>query len=173
MSLSYQDVFNLRSDFTMEDLNQAYDDKIRIARKEIKNEVDRQLYYDSLVKYYEEARKDLYHSQSESNMFDYNYNSDDPFKVFDQFPKIFGNMDSMMNRAFENFDKNYSSSSSYSERTLPDGSKLIIENNSLNKNGDLRKNTNSYRRLRDGRTEPVDYDEAMKLFGLKNQKYLM
>ena len=80
-----------------------------------------------------------------------------------------------MNRTFGNLNNSsvYSSSSSYSEKTLPDGSKLVVENNTTNKNGDLRRNTNSYRRLRDGRTEPVEYEEAMKHLQGNNQKSLM
>jgi len=188
MSLSYQDVFNLRSEFTMEDLNQAYDDKLKNARKSIRNENDRQLYLDSLAKYYEEARRDLYHSQSENDMFNSAFDSSfDSFQSFPSFgggndmfnssfstfPSIFRNMENMMNRTFNNNSNVCSSSSSYSEKTLPDGSKLVMENNTTNKNGDLRRNTNSYRLLRDGRTEPVEYEEAMKHLQGNNQKSLM
>jgi hypothetical protein len=187
MSLSYQDVFNLRPEFTMEELNQAYDDKLKNARKSIRNEIDRQLYLDSLAKYYEEARRDLYHSQSENDMFNTAFNSSfDSFQSFPKFagndmfnssfstfPSIFRNMENLMNRTFNNNSNVYSSSSSYSEKTLPDGSKLVVENNTTNKNGDLRRNTNSYRRLRDGRTEPVEYEEAMKHLQGNNQKSLM
>jgi hypothetical protein len=176
MSLSYQDVFGLRPNFTLEDLNQAYDDKIQNARRTIRNEIDRQMYLDSLTKYFEEAQKDLYYSQSENDMF----NSSFPSSFEDQgffnttFPSIFKNMENMMNRTFSNINNNvYSNSTSYSEKTLPDGSKLIVENNTTNKNGDFRRNTSSYRRLKDGRIEPVEYDEAMKQLQGNNQKYLL
>ena len=113
MSLSYQDVFNLRPEFTMEDLNQAYDDKLKNARKSIRNEIDRQLYLDSLAKYYEEARRDLYHSQSENDMFNSAFDSFQSFpsfgggndmfnSSFSTFPSIFRNMENMMNRTFNN-----------------------------------------------------------------------
>ena len=82
-------------------------------------------------------------------------------------------MENMMNRTFGNLNNSNVCSSSYSEKTLPDGSKLVIENNTTNKNGDLRKNTNSYRLLRDGRTEPVEYEEAVKHLQGNNQKSLM
>ena len=183
--ISYRDVFNLTEDFTMEDLNQAYDDKLKNARKSIRNEIDRQLYLDSLAKYYEEARRDLYHSQSENDMFNTAFNSSfDSFSQFEgndmfnssfsTFPSIFRNMENMMNRTFSNINNNvYSNSTSYSEKTLQDGSRLIVENNTTNKNGDLRRNTSSYRRLKDGRTEPVEYEEAMKQLQGNNQKYLL
>ena len=175
--ISYRDVFKLESNFTMQDLNQAYDEKIKHARRTMKNELDKQIYLESIAKFYEEARKELYYSQSENDMFDSTFSS------------YFNDMSTMMNNTFKNFDSNfdsqfgnsfpqiggYTSSSSYKETTLPDGSKLIIKNNTTTDNGEVKTHTNSYRRLRDGTTEPVDYEEAIKqLSGNEiNKKYLM
>jgi len=55
----------------------------------------------------------------------------------------------------------YSSSTTYRERTMPDGSKIVLKETSDNRNGDVTRTTNSYRQLASGATEPIDYENAL------------
>lgn len=55
-----------------------------------------------------------------------------------------------------------SNSTSYREKTLPDGSRIIVNESTTNKNGEVSRNTSSYRRLANGTTEAINYEDALK-----------
>jgi hypothetical protein len=65
----------------------------------------------------------------------------------------------------------YSSSSSYREQLMPDGTRLVLRETNSNDNGNITRNTKSYRRLQDGKTEPIEFEEALKQ--IDSRKYLM
>ncbi len=46
---------------------------------------------------------------------------------------------------------------------LSDGSRLVIEKNTINKNGKVQETTHSYKKLKDGTIETIDYDKALEL----------
>lgn len=62
-----------------------------------------------------------------------------------------------------------SNSTSYREKTLPDGSRIIVNESTTNKNGEVSRNTSSYRRLANGTTEAINYEDAVKQLGSQQE----
>ena len=62
-----------------------------------------------------------------------------------------------------------SNSTSYREKSLPDGSRIIVNESTTNKNGEVLRNTSSYRRLANGTTEAVNYEDALKQLGSQQE----
>ena len=58
MSRTYQDVFTLKSDFTEEQLQNAFNFKYKFALTII-DDVERYNYIEKLIVYFQEAKKDL------------------------------------------------------------------------------------------------------------------
>lgn len=153
MPVSYQSVFGLNPDFSQEDLEQAYEHKVNNIKNTVKDEIDRHLLLDQLDRMYTQARRDLYYEQRwDNDLFGFN-------RFFQTIHRDF----QRLRQPFEyNRNEIFSSSTVYNERTLPDGSRLVVQKSSKNDNGNVTETTNSYKKWNDGKTEPVDYSEAVK-----------
>ncbi len=162
MSLSYKNVLGLEDAYTLEQLNQAYLNKIRSINTSQLSDIDKQVYAETLKRYYNQAKNELHRRQL------FNFFEDDMMSEL-RMPQLFSTRDINTNN---NFSSNvYSSSSTYKEKLMPDGSRIVVNESSSNNNGEITKNTNSYRRLPNGETEPIEYNEALKQ--IQNKLYLM
>ena len=166
MSLSYKNVLGLEDAYTLDKLNQAYLNKIRTINTTQLTDIDKQVYSETLKRYYNQAKNELHRRQL------FNFFEDDMISEL-RMPQLFSTRDvNTANNNSNNFSSNvYSSSSTYKEKLMPDGSKIVVNESSSNNNGEITKNTNSYRRLPNGETEPIEYNDALKQ--IQNKLYLM
>jgi len=140
------------------------------------SDVDLTVYKESLEKYYVEAKQHLHNKE----LFSYQRIGHFPlFGGFSGFGSLTGfqsPIDSLfldlnsVDRASRN-EQIYSSSSSYREQLMPDGTRLVLRETNSNDNGNITRNTKSYRRLQDGKTEPIEFEDALKQ--IDSRKYLM
>jgi len=176
MSITFNTVLNLPTDFTIEDLNNAFQQKLNALAKSGLSDVDLTVYKESLEKYYVEAKQHLHNKE----LFSYQRIGHFPlFGGFSGFGSLTGfqsPIDSLfldlnsVDRASRN-EQIYSSSSSYREQLMPDGTRLVLRETNSNDNGNITRNTKSYRRLQDGKTEPIEFEDALKQ--IDSRKYLM
>jgi hypothetical protein len=162
MSLSYKNVFGLEDSYTLEQLNQVYWNKINTISTSELSDIDKQVYVETLKKYYNQAKNELHRKQL------FNFFDEDIITSELRIPKLFSTRNIETNNSSSNV---YSSSSTYKEKLMPDGSRIVVNESSSNNNGEITKNTNSYRRLPNGDTEPIEYNEALKQ--IQNKLYLM
>jgi hypothetical protein len=179
MSITFNTVLNLPTDFTIEDLNNAFQQKLNAFAKSGLSDVDQTVYKESLKKYYVEAKQHLHNKEL------FSYNRMGHFPLFGGFSG-FGGLGSLtgfqspidslfldlnsVERPYRN-EQIYSSSSSYREQLMPDGTRLVLRETNSNDNGNITRNTKSYRRLQDGKTEPIEFEDALKQ--IDSRKYLM
>lgn len=176
MSITFNTVLNLPTDFTIEDLNNAFQQKLNALAKSGLSDVDLTVYKESLEKYYVEAKQHLHNKE----LFSYQRIGHFPlfggFSVFGSLTGFQSPIDSLfldlnsVDRASRN-EQIYSSSSSYREQLMPDGTRLVLRETNSNDNGNITRNTKSYRRLQDGKTEPIEFEDALKQ--IDSRKYLM
>ena len=182
MSITFNTVLNLPTDFTIEDLNNAFQQKLNAFAKSGLSDVDVTVYKESLEKYYVEAKQHLHNKEL------FSYHRIGHFPLFGGFSGFggFGGLGSLarfqspidslfldlnsVDRASRN-EQIYSSSSSYREQLMPDGTRLVLRETNSNDNGNITRNTKSYRRLQDGKTEPIEFEDALKQ--IDSRKYLM
>lgn len=169
MSVSFYNFFSLEKNFNREQLEDSYHNKVNhLLRLNINNNVDIQLYLDKIHRLYLEARDELTIREKNYNKYglvhfgltDYIFNS------MDYFDKIERDINKTMENFYKRTDDNsnlYGVSRNYSETMLSDGSRLVIQKNSVNKNGKIKETTHSYKKLKDGTIEPIEYDKAHKL----------
>lgn len=151
MSLSYKHVLGLEDGYTLEQLNQSYLKKISTVSDSKLSDIDKQIYAETLKKYYKQAKNEIHRRKF------FNFLEDDITSEL-RMPHLFSS-------------NVYSSSSTYKEKLMPDGSRIVLNESSSNNNGEITKNTNSYRRLPNGETEPIEYNYALKQ--IQNKLYLM
>lgn len=197
MSLTYLSVFNINKDFTISDLEQSYASKKKVITENSSlSDADKEYFLENIHLLYRQAKQD-YHRRELNimnninssninrlnhrryrNLFDEWFgNFLEPVRVLD-FPSVHDEW--LSHRVFEPIQLTNpssqssqntfsSSSSSYRERTLPNGSRLVVNETTTNKNGEVSRNTNSYRRLTNGTTEPINYEEALKQLGVNQE----
>jgi len=107
MSLSYKNVLGLEDAYTLEQLNQAYLNKIRTINTSQLSDIDKQVYAETLKRYYNQAKNELHRRQL------FNFFEDDMISEL-RMPQLFSTRDVNTNN---NFSSNvYSSSSTYKEK---------------------------------------------------------
>jgi hypothetical protein len=178
MPMSYLTFFSLNNDFTILDLEKSYENKKKaIGESSNLSEADKEYFLENIQLLYKQAKQD-YHRRELTNMNNTRTRNLIPRyrSLFDNFLDFPSMPDEWLSfRGFEIPSQQSqstfsSSSSSYRERFLPDGSRIVINENTTNNNGEITKNTNSYRRLANGSTEPINYDDALK--AINQQKEL-
>lgn len=190
----YYNLFNLNYNYTKDELNNAYHNKLNEINNSNLSSIDKTFLLQQYNKHYNRASKDLLNKQyRELSLLNYNRRlfEFDPF--FDnslQYTKPFSHLentislleetlsleDSIFNR-FKNIDNIlrtsndllrenniYSSTRSYNEKTLDDGSRLILETTKTNNNGNIEEKSVSFKKLKDGSTEPISYENAKNEF---------
>lgn len=174
MSLSYYSVLGLNQGYSFEDLENAYNKKNNaIIESTTLSDIEKHLLSSSMKKYFDQAyialaRRKFFSSENLLNPV-----LESPFMFRSRLPS-FGETLRNMNTILEerpplSFPSSqdsgnttvYSSSTTYRERTMPDGSKIVLKETSDNRNGDVTRTTNSYRQLASGVTEPIDYESAL------------
>jgi hypothetical protein len=179
MSVSYYNLFNLKYNFTRDDLYKGFSSKVDEINKSNLSGSDKLFMTEHVTNMYHKARSDLLQRETEEaqrnakqnmiNMYSTDYSL---FNYFDTFER-------MMQKRIADFGKSidrlsdtlsttenrsvHGSTRTYNEKTLTDGSRLIVESTNTNKNGNIEESTVSYKRYSDGRTEPVVLSEAMKM----------
>ena len=174
MSLSYYSVLGLNREYSFEQLENAYNKKVKdINESATLSDIEKHLLLSSMKKYFDQAyialaRRNFFSSENLLNPV-----FETPFIFKSRLPS-FGESLREMNTILEerpplSFPSSqdsgnttvYSSSTTYRERTMPDGSKIVLKETSDNRNGNVTRTTNSYRQLASGATEPIDYENAL------------
>jgi hypothetical protein len=170
MPVSFYSFFSLQDDFNWEQLEDAYRSKIDNLRKLNINEIDKQLYLEQIYLLYRQAKEELTHRERSHNDYGtYRYGLRnylwDGMDYFDKLERRINKTMERLNKKTSDLSNTnlYGTSRSYSEKLLPDGSSLVIEKNTINKNGNVQENTHSYKKLKDGTIEAIDYDKALAL----------
>jgi len=170
MSLSYKTVLELQDNYTIDQLNQAYWNKINKISSNILSDIDKHIYVETLKRYYDLAVDELHRRR----FFNFDIDLIDFIRLNNMKESISYQMSSQQQATQQQPSSSntiYSSSTSYKEKLMPDGSKIVLNKSVSNNNGDVTKNTNSYRRLANGSTEPLEYNEALKK--IENKLYLV
>jgi hypothetical protein len=170
MSLSYKTVLELQDNYTIDQLNQAYWNKINKISSNILSDIDKHIYVETLKRYYDLAVDELHRRR----FFNFDIDLIDFIRLNNMKESISYQMSSQQQATQQQPSSSntiYSSSTSYKEKLMPDGSKIVLNESVSNNNGDVTKNTNSYRRLANGSTEPLEYNEALKK--IENKLYLV
>ena len=156
MSITFYSVFELPQDFTIDDLNKAFQAKQELSKTKL-SQVEATVYNEALENYYLQAKRYL----RRKNMINTIENITIPdFNSFSIFPSLsFEPRQTIQNNQNNQI---FSSSSLYREQLMPDGSRIVLKESSSNNNGNITQNTNSFRKLPDGTTQPVEYNEALQ-----------
>lgn len=163
MSLSYYSVLGLNQGYSFEDLENAYNKKNNaIIESTTLSDIEKHLLSSSMKKYFDQAyialaRRNFFSSENLLNPV-----FETPFMFKSRLPSFGETLRNMNNMLQDSGNTTvYSSSTTYRERTMPDGSKIVLKETSDNRNGDVTRTTNSYRQLASGVTEPIDYENAL------------
>lgn len=186
MPISFYDVFNLKNDFNWNDLDIAYKtvlDKYNLNTTI--SDVDKEIYREQLYKYYRQAKNELVirERQIENNPQYGLYPMGlrnwmwDGFDFIDRMERKFNNSLGQLSSGFQKYknrhgynsdnvemkSESYFTSNQRSEKRLNDGSLLVINNSSVNDNGQKIKNTETYIISIDGTRKNIDIDTAKLL----------
>ncbi len=170
MSLSYKTVLELQDNYTIDQLNQAYWNKINKISSNNLSDIDKHIYVETLKRYYDLAVDELHRRR----FFNFDIDLIDLIRLNNMKESLSSQLSSQQQQATQQQSSSntiYSSSTSYKEKLMPDGSKIVLNESVSNNNGEITKNTNSYRRLANGTTEPLDFNEALKQ--MENKLYLV
>lgn len=163
MSITFYSVFELPQDFTIDDLNKAFQAKQELSKTKL-SQVESTVYNEALENYYLQAKRYLRRKNMINTIANFTIPEFNDFNSFSIFPSL-----SIEPRQSIQNNQIYSSSSSYREQLMPDGSRIVLKESTSNNNGNITQNTNSFRKLPDGTTQPVEYNEALQsLQTLKN-----
>lgn len=177
MSVSIYTLFNLKNNYNRDDLYRAYSAKMDEINKSNLNPVDKLFMTENINEMYYKARsalleKETREAQKQAQQNYLNLFNNDYFlsSYYDTFNRLMESRINLFNKQIDEMSNKLSnnntvqgSTRSYNEKLLPDGSRLIVESVKTNKNGNIEENTTSYKRHKDGRTEPVVLDEALKM----------
>jgi len=173
----YLEFFNLRNNFSWNDLEDAYQSKLNSLNGLNLPDIDKSVYSEQVQLLYRDAKRDLTQRERNSRLGNYdglmrNY----LWNGFDYFDRLERRMNQHFSNLYERLGSrnlnepigNYNSSS-YREISQSDGSTIVVEEtSSLDNHGHLNRTRNSYRRLVSGVREPLDYNEALRLTGVNN-----
>lgn len=179
MSVSYYNLFNLKYNFTRDDLYKGFSGKVDEINKSNLSGSDKLFMTEHVTNMYHKARSDLLQRETEEaqrsarqNLVNKYYNDYSLLNIFDNFDRLMqdriSNFGKQLNQLSDRLSESENSSvhgstRTYNEKMLSDGSRLIVESTKTNKNGNIEENTISYKRHSDGRTEPVVLSEALKM----------
>jgi len=182
MFVSVRDFFGLSENYSWNDLDLAVNNKRQQIQNSNFNNIDKQVYFEQIDRYYRTAKNDL--TVRERGLNQYNiipWGSKqlgmrnwlwDGVDYIDRVERC------LNNRFFNDINnKNISSNSSYSQNSYReilqnDGSSIVIEENVVRNGDKSQKNNVSYRKFSDGKREPLEYNEALNLFKNSNQNML-
>ena len=148
--------FGLRENFTLDELRNAKNNKLHsLANTSLTNE-EKYVYATEIIKLYKKAKRQI--SQNHNNL---------SLTPFNNSNNIFNNMLNHIQQFnfnnMQNTSGNFTSQSqSYNERMLSDGSKIIMEVNKTNNNGQVNEEIKSYKILPNGTRQEIDYNDAVK-----------
>lgn len=160
MSLTYVSIFNLDNEYDINKLNESYNSrKKKIIDNSDLSDMDKEIYINNLDRYYIQARND-YHRRELLKFEPF-----DPRRMinfYNEFNDIFNVLDDEFSPLKTRRIKNSSSSSTtYKEKVMKDGSSIIVNESRVNNDGDVTVKTNCYRRLPNGGTEALSYKDAI------------
>jgi hypothetical protein len=153
MSVDFRKFFNLKNDYTKDELVSSYNNKLtEIDRMNI-SQVDKEYYKQNVKNSYLHANKYInrkdnkYINQKDNNNFDIvNYSNN----LFNNFFNNFNFDTSIIPSKTSHFSQYQSS---YSQVLNPDKSVTVIKNSITNNNGNINKSIKKYKKYQDGRIE--------------------
>jgi hypothetical protein len=151
---------------TLDELHSKYLQKIESIRNSNLSEEDKTNFISHMTDMYRQQKKDL------ASNYIVPFERWTPFdfdRMDNTFNRIQNSIDNMMRSLHQPIPSHnmYSYSRNYNETRLSDGSSVVLETSRVNNNGQISENSNSYRKFRDGRTEPVHFDDSYKQNTLK------
>jgi hypothetical protein len=163
MTVNFMTFFGLRENFTLDELRNAKNNKLHsLANTSLTNE-EKYVYATEIIKLYKKAKRQISQNyylsllpfNNSNNIFNNMLNHTQQFN--------FNNM--------QNTSGNFTSKSrSYNERMLSDGSKIIMEVNKTNNNGQVNEEIKSYKILPNGTRQEIDYNDTIKAITNINSK---
>ena len=178
MPVSVRQFFGLGDSFTWEELQNALNSKRDQISNSNLSQLDKEVYLDQVDRYYRDAKRDL--TMREREEYDYGLIpwGGRQLGLRNWLWDGMDYLDRMERRLNNRFFRDISSSvqtananssfsqSSFREIRQHDGTSIVVEENEIRNGDQVQKNNVSYRRLADGTTQPLDYNEACNL--LKN-----
>lgn len=156
MSVNVKTFFGLRENYTLDELRNAKNTKLNsLANTTLSNE-DKQVYASEIIRLYKKAKRQFSHKHNNLSLTPF-YNSNNLFNNMLNHMQQF-NFNNSLNTS-GNF---VSQSRSYNERRLNDGSKIIMEINKTNKNGEIKEEVKTYKVLPNGTKQEINYNDAVK-----------
>jgi hypothetical protein len=186
MSVSYYNLFGLKYDFSSDDLYNAYSNKVEEINKSTLSSMDKLFMTQQVNEMYHKARKNLNDREESKKLlvlpiFSSFYQSRNMLNndlsllnYFDAFDRTMDLRIKNLNRQLDEVSKRFETSSkdnnkmfltetSYKEKYLPDGSKLVIETNTTKNNDVTEHKTSRYKVHKDGNIETLTMDEAERM----------
>jgi len=155
--MSSIDLFNLPDGFTLTDLEYAYRTKIAsIQNNQTISDNDKKVFMKHVNDIYEKAKhQNMLNDVRRYRDFSKLYMNDiqwfnRPYSIISSIPKQFKD-------ATTNFK---SSGYVYKEKILPDGSSIVLSEKMENNNGVIVKDTKSYKRMKDGSIQQVNFNAS-------------
>lgn len=156
MTVNFMTFFGLRENFTLDELRNAKNNKLHsLANTSLTNE-EKYVYATEIIKLYKKAKRQISQNYYNLSLSPFN-NSNNIFNNMLNHTQQF-NFNNMQNTS-GNFT---SQSRSYNERILSDGSKIIMEVNKTNNNGQVNEEIKSYKILPNGTRQEIDYNDTVK-----------
>lgn len=174
MTAAYHKFFDLPNNFTWNDLESAYNSKSdRVEKSKDLDDLQKHVLYDQVNRYYRLAKRDLtLREREEGSLFPWTGNQFGFRNMMWDGMDYFDRLERRINQSLNNFyeksnnvdgSSRYISSRTRQERLLDDGSRVVLESTSENRNGTQKDTVNSYRRLEDGTIVNLPEDEAKNL----------
>ena len=164
MSVNFMTFFGLRENFTLDELRNAKNSKLNSLANTPLTKEEKHVYATEIIRLYKKAKRQI--SQNYNNFSLTPFNNSNSF-----FNNMINHMQQFNFDNMQNTSSNFTSQSrSYNERMLSDGSKIIMEVNKKNNNGQINEEIKSYKILPNGTRQDIDYDDAVKAITNTNPK---
>ena len=170
MDLNYLTIFNLSENYSKDDLNKAFIEKIKNIDNLDLNSEDKQLLMDGYIHEYKIAKSFLNKNNFENNFGNLNLD------FFNNFNNNFNNFNNNFNSIINEFQANLynntnntnsTNSNVYSQsysinKVINNGISTVIEKKNINDNGKIDNNISSFIIDKDGKNIPIDYKQAIE-----------
>lgn len=150
MSISIYTFFNLKKDYTFDDLYHSYNNKINDINTFKVSDLDKQFYKNQIRNIYDEAFINLFNKKKN----DVNINN-----LHTKFSKI----------NLEKKEQNRPIYESYKEFEDENNTKIIIKESKTLENNEMRNIIITYKENKEGNQIPIDYLEAIDKFNKKRK----
>jgi hypothetical protein len=155
MNISIYNFFNLKKDYTFHDLYKSYNNKISDIHKFKVSDMDKEFYKNQVKNIYDEAFMNLFNKKQKYTLNNcVNINN-----LHTKFSRI----------NLKNKDQDYPIYESYKEFEDENNMKIIIKENKIIENNEVKNIIITYKENEKGDQTPIDYLEAIDKFNKKRK----